>query len=85
MGNLKTKDDQYVLSQKLTQRFNYPTLKQAWDEQEVNVNWEEQLSKKKRDEELAKTGGITTDKQKQPDEEDKSNMLHSPEDDSKLS
>ena len=40
MGNLKTKDDQYVLSQKLTQRFNYPTLKQAWDEQEVNVNWE---------------------------------------------
>ena len=32
MKNLKVKDDAYQLSQKLTQRCNYPTLKQAWDE-----------------------------------------------------
>ena len=36
---LKNKDHEYSLSQKLTQRCNYPTLKQAWDDREVSNKW----------------------------------------------
>lgn len=62
MRNLRLKDKDYELSQKLTQRCNYPTLKQAWDEQEVKRNWDAYITKKKKDEELAKANGILVKK-----------------------
>ena len=62
MRNLKLKDKDYELSQKLTQRCTYPTLKQAWDEQEVKRNWDAYITKKKKDEELAKANAILVKK-----------------------
>ena len=57
MLGLKNKDHEYLLSQKLTQRCNYPTLKQAWDEREVSNAWQKYLVEKKKAEELAKATG----------------------------
>ena len=57
MEALKRKDHDYVLSQKLTQHCNYPTLKQAWDEKAISNNFREYLMKKKKDEELAHATG----------------------------
>ena len=57
MEALKRKDHDYVLSQKLTQHCNYPTLKQAWDEKAITNNFREYLMKKKKDEELAHATG----------------------------
>jgi len=39
MKGLKTKDKDYVLNQKLTQRCNYPTLKQEWDDRQLKNDW----------------------------------------------
>lgn len=57
IDNLREKDHNYFLSQKLTQRCNYPTLKQAWDEREVRNKWFDYLRQKKKAEELEKATG----------------------------
>lgn len=51
--NLKQKDKDFILSQKLTQKCNYQTLKQQWDDRQKVNDWYSIVAKKKRDEELA--------------------------------
>ena len=51
---LKRKDNEYLLSQKLTQRCNYPTLKQSWDDRLVKNNYHLYLRERAKAEELAK-------------------------------
>ena len=46
-----------MLSQKLTQRCNYPTLKKAWDEHQVKKDFEEYLAESKKARELAEATG----------------------------
>ena len=48
----------------MTERCNYLTLKQAWDDREVSNQWHAYLREKKKAEELAKaTGSVKKQKQ----------------------
>jgi len=57
--DMKQKDKDYALSQKLTQRFNYPTLKEEWDDRYSYKKYIKYWQRRKREEENEKALGIS--------------------------